>query len=39
MGKGCVYVLTNPCIRYTYREDGREAGFAALREADAAKES
>ena len=31
MGKGCVYVLTNPCIRYTYREGGREVTISPVK--------
>lgn len=31
MGKGCVYVLTNPCIRYTYREDGRDVTISPVK--------
>ena len=31
MGKGCVYVLTNPCIQYTYREDGRDVTISPVK--------
>jgi len=31
MSKGYVYILTNPCIRYTYRENGKDMSVSPVK--------